>query len=185
MHGLERRGLMNRKGFRPGRMIAASVAVLAGSLVWQQAGLAGTEAPVSAEKPAMDVSKLSKDEIETYVYERQQIMIQLNKDTEALGDIVAGVAPANKLAEITRSIAKGAKDSHSAFLLKIPGGRTKPEAWSNWADYAKRMEAFVASTENLAKLGETGSVHAVTDVLGDALPCKACHDLYREPKKPS
>ncbi len=146
---------------------------------------ADEQATAPALLAAVDVSKLSKDEIETLIYERQQVMGQLEKDAELLGEIVAGIEPKEKLAETTASLAKGARETHSAFMMKVPGGRTKPEAWANWADYSKRLDAFVASTAKLEQLGATGSVPAVTDVLGDAMPCKACHDLYREPKKPA
>lgn len=146
---------------------------------------ADEQAIVPAASAAVDVSKLSKDEIETLIYERQQVMGQLEKDAELLGEIVAGIEPKEKLAATTASLAKGARETHSAFMMKIPGGRTKPEAWSNWADYSGRLDNFVASTAKLEQLGATGSVVAVTDILGDAMPCKACHDLYREPKKPA
>jgi hypothetical protein len=36
----------------------------------------------------------------------------------------------------------------------------------------------------MARAGETGNVGAVTALMIDAMPCKQCHDLYREPKKP-
>ncbi|MFM5908164.1 MAG: cytochrome c [Novosphingobium sp.] len=146
---------------------------------------APAQAPAVAAAVPVDVSKLSKDEIDTLIYERQQVMQQLQDDAELLGEIVAGLAPKEKLAETTAAIARSARETHAAFNLKLPGGRTKPEAWSNWADYSRRLDAFVASTSKLEELGKTGSVPAVNDILGDAMPCKACHDLYREPKKPA
>lgn len=173
-------------GIVRGRLLAASLGVLVASLGWHQAGQAAADATaVPAAAPTADVTKLSKDEIDTLVYERQQAMIQLDKDAELLGDIVAGLAPASKLAEVTRSIADGAKETHGLFQMKVPGGRTKPEAWSNWADYSKRMDHFVVSTEAMAKLGATGNVAGVLGSLGDALQCKQCHEVYRETKKPS
>ena len=167
---------------KPGRKLGAALAVLAAAMIGGGTSLSAVE-PVAPA--AVDVSKLSKDEIETLIYERQQLMIQIDKDSELLGEIVAGIAPASKLKETTAALARDAKESHAAFSMKVPGGRTKPEAWSNWADFSKRLDAFVAGAEKIAKLGETGSVPAVNDVLGDAMTCKACHDLYREPKKPA
>lgn len=177
---------MNRKGFFRGRLLGTSLAVLVASMAWQQAGQAASDtsaaAPAASTAPA-DISKMSKEEIDTLIYERQQAMIQLEKDADLLGDIVAGLAPASKLAETTRSIADSAKESHTLFQMKIPGGRTKAEAWSNWADYSKRMDHFVTSTEAMAKVGATGNVQGVLGMLGDALQCKQCHEVYREPKK--
>ncbi|MFM6933659.1 MAG: cytochrome c [Novosphingobium sp.] len=174
---------------KSGGKLGAALTVLAAAMIGGGTSLSAVE-PAAPTAPAaapavVDVSKLSKDEIETLIYERQQIMIQLDKDAELLGEIAAGVAPAAKLRETTADLAKAAKESHAAFLMKVPGGRTKPEAWSNWADFSQKLEYFVTSTDKLAKLAETGTVASVTDTLGDALQCKACHDLYREPKKPT
>jgi cytochrome c556 len=117
------------------------------------------------------------------IFERQQIMQQLDKDAELLGDIAAGDAPADKLPEVTRSIAQGARDTRASFQQRIPGGRTKPEAWSNWADFSQRMDGFVTNADALAKVGQSGNVEAATSVMATALPCKECHDLYRMPKR--
>jgi cytochrome c556 len=123
-------------------------------------------------------------EIEGLIFERQQIMLQLDKDSEMLGLIVAGLAPKEKLAEVARAVAQGAKDSKASFASPVPGGRTRPEMWSNRADFDARMDAFVAKSAEMARIAETGNVALVTSSLGDALPCKACHDLYRMPKQP-
>ena len=118
------------------------------------------------------------------IFERQQIMDQLNRDGELLGQIAAGIAPKDKLAATTRSIANGAKDSLESFRTQLPGGRAKPEVWSNHADFIRRMETFARGAEAMAKAGEIGNVIAVTELMIEAMPCKQCHDLYREPKKP-
>jgi cytochrome c556 len=123
------------------------------------------------------------DEAEGIIFERQQIMQQLDKDTEKLGSIVAGELPPEQLAATVRAIAKGAKESVAAFQPNVPGGRAKPIVWSNWADYSQRLQSFAEKSEAMAKAGETGDVAVVTSLMGDALPCKQCHDLYREKKK--
>jgi cytochrome c556 len=127
---------------------------------------------------------MTKDSVNALIFERQQIMTQLNDNSELLGDIVAGLQAKEKLAATTRALAMGAKDSREAFNQELPGGRSKPEVWSNRADFMKRMETFVRETDALAKLGETGNIPAVTEKLVTALPCKECHDLYRAPKSP-
>lgn len=126
----------------------------------------------------------SPEEREGMIFERQQIMDQLNRDGELLGQIAAGIAPAGKLAQTTRSIANGARDSLESFRTRLPGGRAKPEVWSNSADFMQRMEVFARNSEAMAKAGETGNVVAVTELMIEAMPCKQCHDRYREPKKP-
>ena len=126
----------------------------------------------------------SSEEREGMIFERQQIMDQLNRDGELLGQIAAGIAPAGMLAQTTRSIANGARDSLESFRTGLPGGRAKPEVWSNHADFMQRMEAFARNSEAMAKAGETGNVVAVTALMIDGMPCKQCHDIYRAPKKP-
>lgn len=133
--------------------------------------------PSSATKPA-----LSKEESDGIIFERQQLMLQLDKDAKTLGMIAAGSAPADKLAVTTRSIAQAAKESAEAFRDIVPGGRSKPEVWSNHAQFNADMDAFVRNTELMAKAGESGNLNEVTNLMIDALPCKQCHDRYRAPK---
>ena len=111
-------------------------------------------------------------------------MTQLDKDSKTLGMIAAGLAPREKLAETTRSIAKGAKDSLADFEPIVPGGRAKPGVWSNRADFMQRLRDFATRAEAMDRLGAAGNLDGVKDVMVDALPCKSCHDIYREPKKP-
>lgn len=122
-------------------------------------------------------------EAEGIIFDRQQIMLQLDKDGDTLGRIVAGELPPTKLAETAHAIAKGAHDSLEAFKSQTPGGRSKPEVWTNNADFMKRMEEFARNADSMAKIADTGNVTAVTSMMIDAMPCKQCHDTYREPKK--
>jgi len=124
----------------------------------------------------------SKDELDLVIFERQQTMSQLAKDTELLGQIVAGTAPVEKLGEATDAIAKGAREASEQFKDAVPGGHTRAEAWSNNADFRQRMESFAKNADAMAKAGKTGDVGAVTSLMIEALPCKQCHDLYRERK---
>lgn len=126
---------------------------------------------------------ISAEEAEGMIFERQQIMLQLESDAEALGEIVAGLRPPDKLAEVAQSIAQSAQDAANSFEQKVPGGRAKPEVWSNWADYSQRLEAFVSNADKMAKIAESGNVTGVIGMMTSALPCKQCHDVYREPKK--
>lgn len=116
------------------------------------------------------------------VLARQLVMQALDDDAEALGMIVARAVPPAKMAEHARNIAKHAKESYESFKPKAPGGSAKPEIWTNWADYSKRMEEFVVNSEKMAKIAETGDINAVTEIMIDAMPCKSCHDVYRTKK---
>lgn len=158
---------------RHGRAGLAALAISAALIL-----AAGTAEATDDAAPAASAAS------EGIIFQRQLTMTQLGKDAELLGRIVAGLAPADKLAATTRAIADGAKDAQADFAQKVPGGRTKPEAWTNNADFTQRLDAFARNAQAMAKAGETGNVASVTALMIDGLPCKQCHDVYREPKKP-
>lgn len=113
------------------------------------------------------------------VLQRQLIMQQVDEDAEALGMIAAGLEPKTKMAEHARSIAKSARESYEAFKKNAPGGKAKPEIWSNWADYSAKMEAWIANADKMVIAADKGDVSGVTEIMVEALPCKGCHDVYR------
>ena len=123
------------------------------------------------------------DESEGIIFERQLIMLQLEEDSETLGMIAAGLVPREQLPGTTRSIAKSAKNAIAVFEAVVPGGRSKPEVWSSREDFMKRMKDFAQKTDEMAKVGEKGDLNAVSEMMVDALPCKGCHNVYREKKK--
>lgn len=159
---------------KSGLFLFSSACLLAGVLAF---------VPLRASEASTVTANLSKEEAEGIIFERQQLMLALEKDSELLGEIAAGLKPADKLPEVTRSIANAAKDMKATFEPRIPGGRSKPEVWTNWPDYSARMDTFAQKAEEMAKLGEQRNLPAVTAMLGAALPCKQCHDVYRAPKR--
>jgi cytochrome c556 len=157
--------------------IAVALGCFIGATIWQSA--ASAHDPVESQ----NVVPISKDEADMLIFERQQVMMQLADDAEVLGAIVAYEAPKTKLAETTRALAKGAKEARESFKNGVTGGRSKDNVWANRADFAKRMDDFVRESDAMAKLGEAGNLNGVTEKMIAALPCKECHDVYREPKK--
>jgi cytochrome c556 len=154
-----------------------SAAIIAGlmALGWPDGSRGeAVQAPVA---PA-----LSAEEAEGVIFERQQLMLQLDKDAKALGMIAAGAMPPKELAATTRSIAQGAKDSVTAFDQVVPGGRSKPEVWTQHPAFMADMRTFALNAEKMAQAGESGNLAEVTNLMIDALPCKQCHDRYRGPK---
>jgi cytochrome c556 len=113
---------------------------------------------------------------------RQQIMKELDAEAAALGMIVSGQIPPDSLALQSRALASSAKSALKAFEPKVPGGEAKAEVWAKWDDFSKRMQTFAQKSEEMAKVSETGNVQKVTELMIDALPCKACHDVYRQKK---
>ncbi|MCE7798280.1 cytochrome c [Sphingobium sufflavum] len=160
------------------RKWACAMAVGIALFSFHQAGWSEvTPAVAGADAPVID-----KAEADGIIFERQQVMLRLDKDAKTLGMIAAGSAPASKLAETTRSIAEAARDSVAAFETVAPGGRSKPEVWSNHPDYMRALRDFAVKAEAMAKAGQGGDVNAVTGLMIDAMPCKQCHDRYRAPK---
>jgi cytochrome c556 len=114
---------------------------------------------------------------------RELIMKELDAEAAALGMIVSGQVPPDALSPQAKAIANSAKSALKAFEPKVPGGEAKPDVWSKWDDFAKRMQAFAQKSEEMAKVSESGNVAAVTELMEAALPCKGCHDVYRVKKK--
>jgi cytochrome c556 len=174
---------------RPGALFLTAIAVFvcaAGQAIRaeaRQSAAPGAAATSNALQPPAPKA-LDPAEAEGIIFERQQIMKQLDDDANTMGSIVAGEIPPTKMAETARSVAKGAREAYEAFKQNVPGGRAKPEVWSSWPDYSARMESFVKNSEAMSKVADTGNVTAVTSMLGEALPCKECHTVYRVPKQP-
>ena len=116
---------------------------------------------------------------------RQHIMKALNEQAGALGEILSTAIPDDNVAAHLDAIALTASTALKAFEPKVVGGEAKPEVWSNWADFSKRMNEFAAMTAKMAKTAhEEGNDAALAQVV-DALSCKSCHEVYRkeQPKK--
>jgi cytochrome c556 len=128
------------------------------------------------------VPTASADEEDVVSY-RQLIMKELDAESAALGMIVSGQIPPDSLSLQAKAIASSAKSALKAFEPKVPGGEAKPDVWLKWDDFSQRMQIFAKKSEEMAKVSETGNVAAVTELMIDALPCKGCHDVYRNKKK--
>ncbi len=161
-------------------------AAVAGKKANATKAASGAKKPATTGQPTIAPQKvMSAEEAAGIIFERQQIMLQLEKDAEQLGMIIAGLAPKDKLAATARAVANGAKDSDLSFKAHVEGGRSKPEIWSKKPDFEQLMQSFVKKTEDMAKLAEAGNFNAALEAAGDAMPCKTCHMTYRAPKKPS
>jgi len=114
---------------------------------------------------------------------RQHVMKTLNEQAAELGLILSTAVPGDNVTSHIDSLALAASISLKAFEPKVQGGEAKPEVWSNWPDFQKRMKDFAAKTAEMSKIAhEQGPDQALGMVIG-ALPCKSCHDLYRSEKK--
>lgn len=113
---------------------------------------------------------------------RQHIMKALNEQAGALGEILSGAVPDDNVLAHLDSIALTASTALKAFEPKVPGGEAKPEVWSNWPDFSRRMNEFAQGTAAMAKLAHEQGKDAGLAKVMDALSCKKCHDTYRKEK---
>jgi cytochrome c556 len=112
---------------------------------------------------------------------RRHIMKTMGEQVAVLGMILEKRAPASDLATHAQVLAITAATARMAFEQEIQGGDAKPEVWTKWADFSKRMDALVTATGDIAKSAKAGGVTPVAPKL-QALNCKSCHDTYRKPR---
>jgi cytochrome c556 len=114
---------------------------------------------------------------------REHLMNTLHEQSEALGQILSGsIANDNAIAHLDE-VALTATLVLKAFEAKAPGGEAKPNVWSNWPDFSKRMNEFAERTAAAAKAAHEHGADAGLAQLSDALTCKGCHEVYRQEKK--
>jgi cytochrome c556 len=116
---------------------------------------------------------------------RQHIMKALNEQAGALGEILSGAVPDDNVLAHLDALALTASTALKAFEPKVPGGEAKPEVWSNWPDFSRRMNEFAQGTAAMAKLAHEQGKDAGLAKVMDALSCKKCHDTYRKEKPAS
>jgi cytochrome c556 len=116
---------------------------------------------------------------------REHIMKTLDEQSAAVGMILSTAIPGDNTVAHLQAIALTAQIALKAFEPKVLGGEAKPEVWSNWADFSKRMNEFAKKTSEVATLvKEKGSDDpALGERVVDALTCKSCHEVYRKEKK--
>jgi len=111
---------------------------------------------------------------------RQLVMTTLNEQTAALGQILSMVVPDDSLSSHLEAVSLAASVALKAFEPKFPGGESKPEVWSNWPDFSKRMNEFAQKTATLARRTKGHTDDDSAAEITDALSCKSCHDAYRD-----
>jgi cytochrome c556 len=114
---------------------------------------------------------------------REHIMKTLNEQASAIGMILSGAAPDANLVEHIEIISLMADIALRSFEPKVQGGQAKPQVWTDWADFSKRMNEFARNATAVAKTAKEKGKDAATANILDALPCKSCHDIYRDDSK--
>ena len=114
---------------------------------------------------------------------RQHIMKTMQEQVAAIDMILKQRAPGENLSIHVKVLASAASTAKSAFQPKVPGGEAKPEVWTNWTDFASRLDKQVAALGDLDKATSSGGSTAAGPKVQAALSCDGCHDAYRVPKK--
>jgi cytochrome c556 len=114
---------------------------------------------------------------------RQHIMNTLNEQAAALGEILSGAIPDDNVVSHIDALALTAATALKAFVPKVPGGEARPEVWSQWDDFSRRMNDFAQQTASMAKIAHAQGKEAALAKVMDALSCKKCHDSYRREKR--
>jgi cytochrome c556 len=139
-------------------------------------------ASMALASTAMAADSASADPKDTIEY-RRHVMESLNAQAAILGQIVSGAVPDDNVVQHLDILALLASTAKKSFEPKVPGGDSKPEVWSNWADFSKRMDDFAKKTAEAAKIAHTQGGQAALANMLDVLSCKSCHDKYRTEKK--
>ncbi len=110
---------------------------------------------------------------------RQHIMKTMGAQMTLISQILQKKAPPEDLATFTQILAISATTARGAFMPNVAGGKSKPDVWTNWADFSRRLDALVAGTDDLAKAAKSGDVTATASKVA-ALGCMGCHDVYMQ-----
>ena len=169
-------------------LAVCGIALLAGCKA-QQDGNEANSAANSAETRSAAPAPLSNDQALALMKERHEHM-------EAFGDATKKASNALKASspnlDAIRDSATRIEALAPRLLSWFPQGtgpqvgktRAKPEIWQKPEDFALKAHDFQRAAQEFdvaAKSEDTGQVKMTFDALGKT--CKACHDLYRAPKK--
>jgi cytochrome c556 len=122
------------------------------------------------------------DDQDTIDY-RKHVMASMGQQTAAIGQILQKKVPDDNFVVHLQTLASIAATAKRAFEPKVWGGEAKPEVWTNWPEFSKRLDELTANTADLASIARQGGLAAVAPKIHAALTCKSCHDTFREPKK--
>jgi len=114
---------------------------------------------------------------------RQHLMNTLDAQSQVVGQMLSGVTPDKHGVDHLQIIALIASISPKAFEPHVEGGQSKPDVWSKKADFDAKMKAFVEGSAHVADQAKKMSFQETISIMLDALPCKGCHDPYRDPSK--
>jgi cytochrome c556 len=112
---------------------------------------------------------------------RQDVMKTLDEQSAALGQMASGVVPPDSMVTDMQTLALAASTALKAFEPKVFGGQAKPDVWSNWDDFSKRMTDLIQRANAGAEAAKVqGSETASAALVDIANGCTSCHHTYRQ-----
>lgn len=132
---------------------------------------------------AATASTLARADDQDVIDYREHIMKTMGEQAAAISQILQQKAPADNFAIHVQILAVTAATAKKAFESKVLGGEAKPDVWTHWADFAKRLDDLTAATADLANTAKSGGLAAAAPKVQAALTCKSCHETYRVDKK--
>jgi cytochrome c556 len=123
------------------------------------------------------------DDQDTIDY-RRTIMRTLEEQQGAIQQILHQKTSPENFAVHAQVLAITSGVAKKAYEAKVPGNGAKPNVWTEWADFSKRLDDLNAATAALAKSAKEGGIATAGGQIADiASKCKGCHEIYREPQK--
>jgi cytochrome c556 len=169
---------MNWSAMASHRILTASGSLLlCATFAWS----VHAQAPAAAEEAGL---KAARQAIET----RQAVYKLIGNNFRVLGDVAKGstkydAADLKKRIALVVFLSDMLDDAFPDISnLGEPETKTKPDAWTNRADFEKRLKdlhehAVVLAQLDARELGPTEAFKANVTAL--AQDCKGCHDTYR------
>lgn len=124
---------------------------------------------------AMPVQAASDADAVSY---RRHVMKTMGEQAAALGLVLQERGPAENAAVHARILALTAEAALKAFEPPVPGGEARPEIWTNWSDFTRRLKELSQGAVALAETAQHQSLDEVRADVMKVLSCKSCHDAY-------
>ena len=166
-----------------------AILLLAGCKAQEPANQANTVVPSAETQNTASAAPLTKDHALALMKEREHHMEAFGDATKTIGNALKAPSPdAGPIRQSAAKIAALAPKLESWFPAgtgpDVGKTRAKAEIWQKPEDFALKAHDFnrAALDFNVAATGgDLGRINTTFGALGKS--CKACHDLYRAPKK--
>ena len=166
-----------------------AILLLAGCKAQEPANQANTVVPSAETQNTASAAPLTKDHALALMKEREHHMEAFGDATKTIGNALKAPSPdAGPIRQSAAKIAALAPKLESWFPAgtcpDVGKTRAKAEIWQKPEDFALKAHDFNRAAQDFnvaATGGDLGQINTTFGALGKS--CKACHDLYRAPKK--